>query len=166
MLKKLVSWAKSLFTKTPKESSKSTVKYGDVVGNVKIERPYQLDKHTNFKVGESYRIGEFVVTLRSSKAEVSKVLAQVEANRAAKEAKRRERAIQIMLMTPEELLQFQIYEWLDKRMKQESIHTSIIGKLTGKRYSPPVEIEPPAGSKALRFKQLLKDLEKEDEKIS
>jgi hypothetical protein len=143
--------------------SKPNVKIGDKIGNVTISHQYQLDKHTDFKVGESYRLGEAVVTLRASKAEVQAIIAATDKRRAEKEAKLRERAIEIMLMSPEQLKQFQLDEWLSKRRQKHSIIQGIMGAFIGRRYMPPAE-EQISGSMSGQFKGLMKEV-KSKEKV-
>lgn len=158
-MKKIVSlFHLSQVTPSPQPArSQPKVKIGDKVGNVTILAQYQLDKHTDFKVGESYRVGEMIVTLRASKAEVARIIAQVDAAREAKIARLTKRAEDIMLMSPKELEAFQLEEWLAKR---KEVHNKIkvkIGELSANRYSPPIE-EVPSGSKLERFKKLMKNV--------
>ena len=71
------------------------------------------------KEGESYRLGECVVTLAKfgieGKQEVAAKIAAVEEMRKRREQELTERGTNIMLMTPEELKQFQVDEWLKQR---------------------------------------------------
>ena len=71
------------------------------------------------KEGESYRLGECIVTLAKfgieGKKEVAEKLKHYEQLRLAKEQKLTEKGIQIMLMNPKELEQYQIDEWLKQR---------------------------------------------------
>lgn len=76
------------------------------------------------KAGESYRLGECIVTLATfgpeGKLEVAEKIKAIEAIRALREAELTQRAEKIMLMAPEELEQFKVNEWLDKvRTKNE-----------------------------------------------
>lgn len=165
MFKKILNKIKSWFNPNPPPIPSRTqpkVRIGDEVGNVTISKQWQLDKHTDFKVGESYRVGEMIVTLRASKAEVAKVLAEYEAKRLAKEAKLRERAIDIMLMTPEQLMELKVNEWLDKRIVKMSVIERIMGKFMGERYIAPRELI--SGKPEDRFKALMKEI-KEKEKV-
>lgn len=70
------------------------------------------------KAGDSYRLGECIVTLATfgpqGKLEVAEKIKAVEAIRALRERELTERGIKIMLMTPEELEQFKVNEWLEK----------------------------------------------------
>lgn len=72
-----------------------------------------------YKEGESYRLGECVVTLAKfgpeGKQEVAAKLLAYETQRIEKERKLTERAQEIMLMNPEELKEFQIEEWIRQR---------------------------------------------------
>lgn len=109
--------------------SQPTVMLGDMVGNTRIMAQYQLDKHTQFKVGESYKVGQMIVTLRSSKAEVARIIAAVGARRATKEQALTERAIDIMMMTPEQLMDFKLTEWLSNRQHKHGVISNILGRL-------------------------------------
>lgn len=72
-----------------------------------------------YKEGESYKLGECIVTLAKfgpeGKEEVAAKLLAYEAQRIDKERKLTERAEKIMLMTPEELKDFQVEEWIKQR---------------------------------------------------
>ena len=161
MFKKLYNRIKGLFVKPKPIDTRSKVKYGDKVGNVTISMPYQLIKHTEYKVGESYKVGEMIATLHDSKASMLKAIAKVDARRAAREARLRERAIEIMLMSPEEIMELKLTEWLANRQAIESRIEQIIGKWTGKRYIKPVDKQP-KGSKAGRFQDILEDAKVEE----
>lgn len=70
------------------------------------------------KAGESYRLGECIVTLATfgpeGKLEVAEKIKAIEAIRALREAELTQKAEKIMLMSPEELEQFKVNEWLNK----------------------------------------------------
>lgn len=72
-----------------------------------------------YKEGESYRLGECIVTLAKfgpeGKQEVAAKLLAYETQRLEKERGLTERAEKIMLMSPEELKEFMVDEWLKKR---------------------------------------------------
>lgn len=108
MLKRLLRKLKSLFTPAPKKA-----KYGDRVGNVVITTEAQLIKHTAYKVGESYRLGQAIVTLHANKESMLAAIAATDAQRVVKEASLTEKAIDIMMMTPDQLKQFQVEQWLE-----------------------------------------------------
>jgi len=127
MLNKIKQFLKRLFKKDKPLKSQPKVRIGDKVGNVIIKSQYQLDKHTDFKVGESYRVGEMIVTLRSSKEEVQAIIASMDAKRAAKERAMKERGIELMLMSPEEIKALKLEEWLEKRSKKGKKIDRIIG---------------------------------------
>lgn len=186
-LKALFSKAITLLSK-PKsqpialqERSKPKVKVGDMVGNARIKgegeligkdvyvtkemAQAQLDKHTDFKIGESYRVGEAIVTLHPDKASMLKAIKKVEERRLAKEIALRDCGIEIMLMSPEELLQLEVDKWLLNRKEKESKVMAIMGKILGKdRYIAP-EVPQIQGSVEERFKDLMKEV-KEEEKVS
>lgn len=87
-----------------------------------IEKKLSITKiHLN--EGEQYKLGEATVTLAkfgiAGKEEVAKKIAAADARRAARWEKARERAIDLMMMTPEQILELQINEWLDKRKEFE-----------------------------------------------
>lgn len=71
------------------------------------------------KEGESYRLGECIVTLAKfgveGKQEVAKKIAYWEQKAKEKEEALTKRGQEIMLMTPEELKQFQVDEWVKQR---------------------------------------------------
>lgn len=72
-----------------------------------------------FKEGQSYRLGECVVTLAKfgmeGKKEVAQKIAYWEQVRKQREEKYKQKAVDIMLMSPEELKQYQIESWLKER---------------------------------------------------
>ena len=72
-----------------------------------------------YKQGESYRLGECIVTLAKfgpeGKQEVATKLLAYETQRQDKERKLTERAEKIMLMSPDDLKDFMVDEWLKKR---------------------------------------------------
>ena len=88
-------------------------------------RPFTKQQHKvkatkiAYKPGESYRLGQCVVTLATfgieGKEEVRKKIEAYNALRILKHQELTERAEKIMLMNPEELKQFQIDEWLEQR---------------------------------------------------
>jgi hypothetical protein len=165
MLRKLKIWFKGLFTKptiVPTKRSQPTIHEFELPFGVEAIHLSQssLDKRTHFKPGETYRVGEMVVTVHADKASMLAAVAEVEARRLAKEAKMRDKAIDIMLMTPEQLEQFQLNEWLSKRSVKESAVRSIIGPLLGRKDKqlPPPE-EPPSGDKSERFEKLMDKVE-------
>lgn len=69
-----------------------------------------------FKEGESYRLGECIVTLAKfgieGKQQVAEKIKAIEALRALRDAELTEKAEKIMLMSEEELEQFKVNEWL------------------------------------------------------
>lgn len=71
------------------------------------------------KAGDTYRLGECIVTLATfgieGKKEVAAKLATWDEIRRQKEQALTEKGIQIMLMSPEELHAFQIDEWMKQR---------------------------------------------------
>ncbi len=162
MIKRLINKLKSLFKpkELPKiekpERSKPKIKLGDKVGNVTISKQYQLDKRTDFKPGESYRVGEMIVTVHASKADMLKAIAIVDARRTAKEKRLRGRAIDIMLMTPEELEQLKIEEYLSKRLAVDKKVKRIVGE-SSTRLIEPNEL-PQDGRLFERFKKIMKEL--------
>jgi len=165
---------KSLFSKPALTKSLPYVKLGDKDGNVVIRTQAQLDKRTHFKPGETYRLGEAIVTVHANKASMLAAIAATEAKRIEKEKRLRERAIDIMLMKPEELLQFQLDEWLAKRKVTESKITDILGKFNNrmfKKIKPPINKEerPPSGNidtrKAdlkLKFSEIVNKIEEKN----
>lgn len=72
-----------------------------------------------FKEGESYRLGECIVTLAKfgpeGKQEVASKIAYWELVRKQKEEELTKRGQEIMLMSPEELKQLQVEEWIKQR---------------------------------------------------
>lgn len=77
------------------------------------------------KAGDSYRLGECIVTLATfgieGKKEVAEKIKAIEAIRALRERELTEKAEKIMLMSPEELEQFKVNEWLTSvRAKNET----------------------------------------------
>ena len=72
-----------------------------------------------YRAGESYRLGECVVTLATfgveGKEEVRKKIEAFNALKALRHQELTEKAEKIMLMTPEELKVYQVDEWLKSR---------------------------------------------------
>lgn len=122
LLQSIQFFFKNLFN----HKSRSQVRYGDKVGNVTIATQSQLEKHTIYKIGESYRVGECTITLRASKAEVQQVIAYWDSIRAQKEERLKARAIELMLMSPEALQELKIGEWLSKHQDKASVIQSIV----------------------------------------
>lgn len=174
----MLRWLKRLFGLKPSPAparTKPNARLRDRDGNVTIATQAQLDKRTDFKIGESYRLGEMIVTLRASKEEVKQVIAYWDKKREEKAKRLKERAIEIMLMNPKELLKLQLDEWLAKREGKTSRILSIMGTVSEavlnskylptimrKRYIPPVD-QVPSGMLKERFKELTKDLETQEE---
>lgn len=84
----------------------------------KQHKKVKVNKLT-LKEGESYRLGECVVTLAKfgveGKQEVAAKIEAYEQQRKEREEKYKEKGINIMLMNPEELKQFQVSEWIKQR---------------------------------------------------
>lgn len=84
-----------------------------------------------FKEGESYRLGECIVTLAKfgieGKQQVAEKIKAIEALRALRDAELTEKAEKIMLMSPEELEQFKVNEWLTqvRGKNEQKIYDSI-----------------------------------------
>lgn len=174
MFNRLWNKLKGLFKKNkgPKERSKPNVKAGDVIGGVTIGylglkpkgemtqkdvdrlREAQLNKHTDFKVGESYRLGEMIVTLHPNKASMLAAIAAVDARREAKIKRLTRRAEDIMLMSPKELEAFQLNEWLEKRKRVSYKIAQRMAALSYDRYIAPVE-KVPSGKKKERFQEIM-----------
>lgn len=83
------------------------------------------------KEGESYRLGECIVTLAKfgieGKQQVAEKIKAIEAIRALRDAELTEKAEKIMLMSPEELEQFKVNEWLSQvqSKNEQKIYDSI-----------------------------------------
>jgi len=175
MLKKIKSLLQRFFNK-PKPTlidsnrTKSSVSIGDKVGNVTIFTQSQLDKHTAFKPGESYRIGEGIVTVHANKESMLAAIAAVNAKREAKHKVLTERGIELMLMSPEELQKLKINEWLGKRKNNQSKIDSIISRVTSSVHLPHWGNRLPSGPTGLppsgkhedivsdKFKELTKEV--------
>jgi|ERR1700677_1561892 len=160
MIKKLKQLFNRLFGhKEVSGRTQSKYKLGDKVNGIILKRQYQLDKYTDFKVGESYRVGHMIATVRASKAEVTAIIEAMDAKRAAKEEALRERGIELMMMSPEELKALQLDTWLARRKTQESKLRRLLGKFMKKGYirdiSAKHEALPPA-----EIPKVLKDSEK------
>ena len=99
-----------LFTKF-KDAWKPKIKQQHKVKSTKIA----------YKQGESYRLGQCVVTLAKfgieGKEEVAAKIAAIDKIREEKHKKYTDKAESIMLMTPEELKQFQVEEWIANRKR-------------------------------------------------
>lgn len=162
-LQKTFAYFKKLFGgfKTPSNSVTRSPGVGDRVGNITILTDAQAIKHTPLKVGDSYRLGSSTVTLRASQAEVAAIIAMYDRERARKEARLTKRANEIMLMSPKELEQFKVQEWLDAQQE----YLKKIGKVMEQPTTPPS-----SGNKAIRinkqFLEIVKELIKDDDKVS
>ena len=161
MLKKLKAFLHRLIGRPAQAPArtKPTVNIGDKVGNVIISKQYQLDKHTPFKPGESYRVGEMIVTVHATKESMLKAIAKVEARRLAKEHRLREKAIDIMMMTPEQLMQFKVQDWLESRKRPQAWYQKLFN--LNKRYTAPIEPQI-SGDKQERFKAFMQDVKEKD----
>lgn len=73
------------------------------------------------KAGDSYRLGECIVTLAqfgiAGKKEVAAKIEAINKMRELRELELTERGEKIMLMSPEEVQKFQVEEWLRNRTK-------------------------------------------------
>lgn len=71
------------------------------------------------KEGESYRLGECIVTLAKfgmeGKQEVAKKIAYWDQVRKEREEKYKQKAIDIMLLNPEQLKEYQVESWIQQR---------------------------------------------------
>ena len=152
LLNRLKQWLNEPQYQIGDEKSKSRVSIGDKVGNVTILHSSQLDKHTDFKPGESYRVGEAIATVHVNKASMLKALAGYERTRLAKEKALTERGIDLMLMSPEELQELKLKEWLDKKEKA--------GHKVQRIVNLPVKA-PPAGTKEAAIKEQFEDVMKD-----
>jgi hypothetical protein len=119
LLKKLLGRFRRPQSPAPAEDGRSrpTKKLGDKVGNVTIMTQAQLDKWTDFKPGESYRVGEGIVTVHACKEDMWLAIMRVEDTKFIKDIIRHERAVDLMMMSPEELEKLKIDEWIAKREK-------------------------------------------------
>jgi hypothetical protein len=181
MLRKLLNKLKGLFNKPNHyrpgdERSQPKVKAGDKVGGVTIGylglkpnkefsqatidnlRQSQLDKHTDFKIGESYRLGESIVTLHPNKASMLAAIAKVDAKREAKHKALRERGIDLMLMSPEELAAFKLDEWLSAREKAgHKLDAKVRHDNDNIRYIAPKSL-PPEGTRDAGIKRQFEEI--------
>lgn len=161
-LKQGAKWVKGLFqAPTPilpaSNRTKPLKHLGEMNGLVKIATQSQLDKQTPFKPGESYRVGEGIATVHATKASMLAAIAKVDAKRLAKQKRLTERAIQLMLMTPEQLMELKINEWLEGRKKIDAKIGAIMGGDGSQRYIKPNEPQP-SGNKEEQFEQLMKEV--------
>ena len=71
------------------------------------------------KEGQSYRLGECIVTLAKfgmeGKQEVAKKIAYWDQVRKEREEKYKQKAIDIMLLNPEQLKEYQVESWIQQR---------------------------------------------------
>jgi len=83
------------------------------------------------KAGDSYKLGECIVTLATfgieGKKEVAAKIEAFEKLRLLKEEKLKKRGEDIMLMSPEDLSKLQVEEWLKKReqLNEKKIYDSL-----------------------------------------
>lgn len=133
MLKTFLKQLKRLFTKKPKSPaddgrSSPYTQLGSWDGGVEIKTQSQLDKRTHFKPGETYMLGEAIVTVHATKADARRAVLMTYIKRRTKRAKLRERAIELMLMTPEQINKLNVDEWLKKR---NSYHKKVFTGISG-----------------------------------
>lgn len=87
---------------------------------VKITKKVRITQ-LSLKESDHYKLGESTVTLAKfgieGKQEVAKKIAAADARRAERAKRHTARAEEIMLIPPDQLLNFQIEEWLEKRKK-------------------------------------------------
>src|ERR1700678_386614 len=174
MLKKLLNKLKGFFSKP--QPTPPRPKAGDKVGNITLGyegiekdkrftidqvaalRQSQLDKHTDFKVGESYRLGGAVVTLHPNKASMLKAIAAVNAHREEKHKKLTERGVDLMLMTPEGFQKLKLDEWLEARQRLGFKTERIMGS-SDERYIAPKVLPPKSNEEATKqqFDKIIHD---------
>jgi len=121
---------------------KGTKKSGIVIKNsaswwqlFEQKRRARYEFHSLLKEGDQYRLGEATVTLAKfgveGKQEVAQKIAEADARREKRKQQQTEYGEKIMLMSPEELSEFKILEWLDKRKKHEEKLTEIMNQPDG-----------------------------------
>ena len=95
------------------------------------------------------------------------IIAACDKRRAAKEARLRARGIDLMLMTPDQLAQLHLDEWLAKRGKTSTTIHKLMGSIVNGRYIAPNEAQPSGKVKdrfiALLEKSGIKHTEKDKE---
>jgi hypothetical protein len=129
---------------------------GDYDGNVHVVSQAQLDKRTHFQPGETYRLGECIVTVHASKADMLAAIAATDAKRDARHAALTQRGEDLMMMSPEELLTLKLDDWLARKAKHDAGVEAKAGRQSKRsRYIAPVEATP-SGDKAERFKAIAK----------
>jgi len=127
MLKRLKAWAKNLYAKVRPAKSEWAPFKGQGAFGIPLKR--QILKRTHFAPGDQYKVGEGRATVHADEASMLKALALTEYTRMRKEEKLTNRAIELMLMTPEELQQIKVNEYLEKRIQQRSYLSKLIAKL-------------------------------------
>lgn len=136
MLKKLLKRFKGLFQKAPIAPTnpeldfgkRADVNYGDKVGDITISRYHQLVKHTYYAPGEQYRVGEGIATVHTDKDSMYMALMRVEDRAFLKELTLTKRAVDIMMMTSEELAATKVNEFLAKQKASATLFRKVIGK--------------------------------------
>lgn len=90
--------------------------------------------HSLLKEGDQYRLGTATVTLAKfgveGKAEVAKKIAAATARREERKRILTERGEEMMLMSPEELLEFQIKNWTEERAQYKSERKKVSEKIS------------------------------------
>lgn len=149
MLKRLKAWLQNALGKATKRSEWAPFKGQGFLG---IPLEGQILKRTHFKPGDTYKIGEAIVTVHENKESMLAAIAATDKRRSDREARLTEKAIDIMLMTPEQLKQFKLDEWLAGRKTKESTIRSIVGKFLSDSYLRKLEAKyakpPPLGKVA------------------
>lgn len=149
MIKRLKAWLQNAFGRVTKRSEWAPFKGQGFLG---IPTKSQVDKRTHFKPGDTYQVGEAIVTVHENKESMLAAIAATDKRRADREARLTERAVDIMLMSPEQLKQFKLDEWLAKRRTKESIVRSIMGRFLSDSYLRKLDAKyakpPPVGKVA------------------
>lgn len=173
MLKRLLNRFKGLFKGSVKPEvgrSMPNVMLGTKVGSVTIWTQSQLDKHTNFKPGEQYRLGEGIVTVHANKESMLMAILRVEDKAFKKELNHHKLAVDIMMMSPEDLEKQQLDKWIAERNK---VHRSIfypiesIRRLIGYTRKESIKFEelPPKMKRLVEIDEMMKDTIKEKVKV-
>jgi hypothetical protein len=113
----------------------------------------RYEMHSLLKEGDTYKLGEATVTLMKAgpegKQEMKKRIAEADARRAKRREELTKKGEEMMLLPPEELLKYQVDEWIQKN--KEFQKNKRMKKLTKKESA--AEPPPPPGDKKTRARR-------------
>lgn len=127
MWKRLKAFANNLANKLTKGKTSEWATFkGQGAFGIPLER--QIIKRTHYKPGDQYQVGEGIVTVHANKESMLTAIALVNKRREERHTALWKRAEDIMLMSPKQLQELGINEWLQKRSKAEGKIRKLLGR--------------------------------------